>query len=112
MNIAAIPRPSRPSPNAVPVEIVTNNEPQTTLSDTHYDRLEAILIEKIQTYIQSGMINLYFKYCYSFFILAMKSVFEPYRDMKDNLHKELAAKLLATDTVIKQTITQIFRSKV
>jgi hypothetical protein len=42
----------------------------------------------------------------------MKSVFEPYRDMKDNLHKDLAAKLLATDTVIKQTITQIFRSKV
>jgi hypothetical protein len=47
-----------------------------------------------------------------FSILAMKSVFEPYRDMKDNLHKDLAAKLLATDTVIKQTITQIFRSKV
>jgi hypothetical protein len=46
------------------------------------------------------------------FILAMKSVFEPYRDLKDNLHKDLAAKLLATDTVIKQTITQIFRSKV
>jgi hypothetical protein len=44
--------------------------------------------------------------------IAMKSVFEPYRDMKDNLHKDLAAKLLATDTVIKQTITQIFRSKV
>ena len=42
----------------------------------------------------------------------MKSVFEPYRDLKDNLHKDLAAKLLATDTVIKQTITQIFRSKV
>ena len=43
---------------------------------------------------------------------AMKSVFEPYRDLKDNLHKDLAAKLLATDAVIKQTITQIFRSKV
>jgi hypothetical protein len=42
----------------------------------------------------------------------MKSVFEPYRDIKDNLHKDLTAKLLATDTVIKQTITQIFRSKV
>jgi hypothetical protein len=42
----------------------------------------------------------------------MKSVFEPYRDLKDNLHKDLTAKLLATDTVIKQTITQIFRSKV
>ncbi len=42
----------------------------------------------------------------------MISVFEPYREMKDNLHKDLAAKLLATDTVIKQTITQIFRSKV
>ena len=45
-------------------------------------------------------------------ILVMKSAFEPYRDLKDNLHKDLAAKLLATDTVIKQTITQIFRSKV
>jgi hypothetical protein len=44
--------------------------------------------------------------------LAMKSVFEPYRDLKDNLHKELTAKLLATDTVIKQSMTQIFRSKV
>lgn len=42
----------------------------------------------------------------------MQSVFEPYRDLKDNLQKELTAKLLATDTVIKQTITQIFRSKV
>jgi hypothetical protein len=42
----------------------------------------------------------------------MKSVFEPYKDLKDNLHKDLTAKLLATDTVIKQTITQIFRSKV
>ncbi len=42
----------------------------------------------------------------------MKSVFEPYRDLKDNLHKDLTAKLLATDTVIKQTISQIFRSKV
>ena len=48
-------RPSRPSPNAAPVEVLTTNEPQTTLSDTHYDRLEAILIEKIQTYIQGGM---------------------------------------------------------
>jgi len=46
------------------------------------------------------------------FLLAMKSVFEPYRDIKDNLHKDLTAKLLATDAVIKQTITQIFRSKV
>ncbi|CAF0896830.1 unnamed protein product [Adineta ricciae] len=88
-------RPSRPSPNAAPVEVLATNEPQTTLSDTHYDRLEAILIEKIQTYIQN----------------AMTSVFEPYREMKDNLHKDLAAKLLATDNVIKQTITQIFRSK-
>jgi hypothetical protein len=42
----------------------------------------------------------------------VKSVFEPYRDLKDDLHKDLTAKLLATDTVIKQTITQIFRSKV
>ncbi|CAF2505505.1 unnamed protein product [Rotaria sp. Silwood2] len=88
-------RPSRPSPNAAPVQVLTTNESQATLSDIHYDRLEAMLIEKIQTYVQG----------------AMKSVFEPYRDMKDNLHKDLAAKLLATDTVIKQTITQIFRSK-
>lgn len=42
----------------------------------------------------------------------MKSAFEPYHDLKDNLHKDLAAKLSAIDTVIKQTITQIFRSKV
>lgn len=42
----------------------------------------------------------------------MKSVFEPYRELKDTLHKDLAAKLLATDNVIKQTVTQIFRSKV
>lgn len=42
----------------------------------------------------------------------MKSAFEPYLDFKDNLHKELAAKLAATDNVIKQTITQTFRSKV
>ncbi|CAF0952223.1 unnamed protein product [Rotaria sp. Silwood1] len=88
-------RPSRPSPNAAPVQVLTIDESPATLSDTHYDRLEAILIEKIQTYVED----------------AMKSVFEPYRDMKDNLHKDLAAKLLATDTVIKQTITQIFRSK-
>ncbi|CAF3792853.1 unnamed protein product [Rotaria magnacalcarata] len=88
-------RPSRPSPNAAPVQLVANNESQTPLSDVHYNRLEALLIEKTETYVQD----------------AMKSVFEPYRDMKDNLHKDLAAKLLATDTVIKQTITQIFRSK-
>ncbi|CAF1247376.1 unnamed protein product [Rotaria sordida] len=88
-------RPSRPSPNAAPVQVLTTDESPAILSDTHYDRLEAMLIEKIQTYVQG----------------AMKSVLEPYRDMKDNLHKDLAAKLLATDTVIKQTITQIFRSK-
>ncbi|CAF0777300.1 unnamed protein product [Rotaria sp. Silwood1] len=88
-------RPSRPSPNTAPIDIIATNEPELTLTDAHYDRLEAILIEKIQTYVQA----------------AMKSVFEPYRDLKDNLHKDLAAKLLATDTVIKQTITQIFRSK-
>ncbi|CAF0842028.1 unnamed protein product [Adineta steineri] len=93
--LGVVSRQSRPSPNSFPLDIVTNNESQTTLSDTHYDRLEAILIEKIQTYVQS----------------AMKSVFEPYREMKDNLHKDLAAKLLSTDNVIRQTITQIFRSK-
>ncbi|CAF1032824.1 unnamed protein product [Adineta steineri] len=92
---SVVSRQSRPSPNSFPLDIVANNESQTTLSDTHYDRLEAILIEKIQTYVQS----------------AMKSVFEPYREMKDNLHKDLAAKLLSTDNVIRQTITQIFRSK-
>ncbi|CAF1564619.1 unnamed protein product, partial [Adineta steineri] len=90
-----ISRPSRPSPNTAPIDILTPNEPQVILTDAHYDRLEAMLIEKIETYVQG----------------AMKSVFEPYRDLKDNLHKDLTAKLLATDTVIKQTISQIFRSK-
>lgn len=68
----------------------------------------------MQAYIQAGTLNnlsLLFPLHFSL-SLAMQSVFEPYRDMKDNLHKDLAAKLLATDTVIKQTITQIFRSKV
>ena len=108
-------RPSRPSPNAAPVEIVSTSESSSTISDAHYDRLEAILIDKMQTYIQAGMTkkNLCFLSLHSLSLsLAMQSVFEPYRDMKDNLHKDLAAKLLATDTVIKQTITQIFRSKV
>ena len=40
-------RPSRPSPNAAPVEVLT------TLSDVHYDRLEVILMEKIQSYLQA-----------------------------------------------------------
>ncbi|UJR37417.1 hypothetical protein I4U23_030121 [Adineta vaga] len=88
-------RPNRPSPNAATVDILTTNEPQVILADAHYDRLEGMLVEKIETYVQG----------------AMKAVFEPYRDLKDNLHKDLTAKLLATDTVIKQTITQIFRSK-
>ncbi|CAF1117553.1 unnamed protein product, partial [Didymodactylos carnosus] len=44
-------------------------------------------------------------------IAAVKAVFEPYKDLKDNLHKDLAHKLLATDNVIKSTMTQIFRSK-
>lgn len=106
-------RPSRPSPNAAPVEIVSIAEPSSTLSDAHYDRLEAILIDKMQTYIQAGTRRkrLFFS-SVLISIVAMQSVFEPYRDMKDNLHKDLAAKLLATDTVIKQTMTQIFRSKV
>ena len=47
-------RPSRPSPNTAPVEIITPAEPQVTLSDAQYDRLEAMLIEKIQSYVQSG----------------------------------------------------------
>ena len=58
--LGIVPRPSRPSPNAAPVEVITSNEPQATLSDVHYDRLEAILIEKIQTYVQSGRIQLHF----------------------------------------------------
>ncbi len=57
--LGVVSRPSRPSPNALPLEIITTNEPQATLSDEHYDRLEAILIEKIQTYVQGGMINLF-----------------------------------------------------
>ena len=35
--------------------MVTSNEPQVTLTDAHYDRLEAMLIEKIQIYIQGGV---------------------------------------------------------
>ena len=63
-------RPSRPSPNAAPVEVLATTEPQTTLSDTHYDRLEAILIEKIQTYIQNGMRRISFVLtCQLFFFL-------------------------------------------
>lgn len=92
---------------------MSTHEPQVTLSDAHYDRLEAMLIEKVQAHVQTGKIST-ISTLHHFFslLLAMKSVFEPYRDLKDNLHKDLAAKLLATDTVIKQTITQIFRSKV
>ena len=108
-------RPSRPSPNAAPVEILATHEPQVTLSDTHYDRLEAILIEKIQTLVQSGEFLSFFifnRHIVELNSLGMKSAFEPYRDLKDNLHKDLAAKLSATDSVIKQTITQTFRSKV
>lgn len=47
-------RPSRPSPNAAPTDTLTTNEPQVTLTDAHYDRLEAILVEKIQNYVQNG----------------------------------------------------------
>ena len=53
--LGVISRPNRPSPNAAPVDIVTANEPHVTLTDAHYDRLEAMLIEKIQTYVQGGM---------------------------------------------------------
>ena len=60
-------RPSRPSPNAAPVEVLATTEPQTTLSDTHYDRLEAILIEKIQTYIQNGMRRISFVLTFQLF---------------------------------------------
>jgi hypothetical protein len=62
--LGVVSRPSRPSPNAAPVEIVTTSESQAQLSDTHYDRLESMLIEKIQIYVQGGIrnISLYFKY--------------------------------------------------
>ncbi len=49
-----LPRPSRPSPNTAPTDVLTTNEPQVTLTDAHYDRLETILVEKIQNYVQSG----------------------------------------------------------
>lgn len=112
-SLGIVSRPSRPSPNAAPVQVLSNNESQMPLSDAHYSRLEALLIEKIETYVQNSRKILHVLYFLFFtFLLAMKSVFEPYREMKDNLHKDLAAKLFATDTVIKQTITQIFRSKV
>lgn len=42
----------------------------------------------------------------------MNSIFEPYQQLKDQLHKDLSAKLLATDAVMKETIGQMFRSKV
>ncbi len=48
-------RASRPSPNTAPVDIITTNESQLILTDSHYDRLEAMLIEKIETYVQGGM---------------------------------------------------------
>ena len=48
-------RPNRPSPNSAPVEVLTSSEPQKTLSDVNYDRLEQILIEKIQNYLQTGL---------------------------------------------------------
>ena len=49
-----LPRPSRPSPSTAPIDVLTTNEPQVTLTDAHYDRLEAILVEKIQNYVQGG----------------------------------------------------------
>jgi hypothetical protein len=54
-SLGIVSRPSRPSPNAASLEIITTNEPQVTLTDAHYDRLEAMLIEKIQAYVQGGM---------------------------------------------------------
>lgn len=107
-------RPSRPSPHAAPVEIVTGNEQTTTLTDVNYDRLESILVEKLQVYLQTGSLlrteNLRFELWFVF--SAMQSIFEPYEQVKDNMHKDLPAKLFATDSVIKQTVGQIFRSKV
>ena len=37
------------------MDIIATNEPHVTLADAHYDRLEAMLIEKIETYVQGGM---------------------------------------------------------
>jgi hypothetical protein len=52
--LGVIPRTNRPSPNTASLDIITTNEPHVALTDAHYDRLEAILIEKIQTYVQGG----------------------------------------------------------
>ena len=41
----------------------------------------------------------------------MNAIFEPYQQLKEQLHKDLAAKLLATDNAMKQTLGQMFRSK-
>ncbi|CAF1073408.1 unnamed protein product, partial [Didymodactylos carnosus] len=86
---------TRPNPSD---NVTSNNgslNSDLNLTDAHYARLENILVEKIQVYVQG----------------AVKAVFEPYKDLKDNLHKDLAHKLLSTDNVIKSTMTQIFRSK-
>ena len=48
------PRPSRPNSNAASADASTTNEVQATLADVHYDQLEGILVEKIQTYLQDG----------------------------------------------------------
>jgi len=63
-----ITRPSRPSPNAAPVEIVPTSDIPTTLSDVNYDQLEAILIEKIQTYLQTGRPSFSEQFSISIFI--------------------------------------------
>jgi len=53
--LGVVSRASRPSPNTAQVDIITTNESQLILTDSHYDRLEAMLIEKIETYVQGGM---------------------------------------------------------
>lgn len=109
---SAMHRPSRPSPSsATPVNAVaigTSNEEE--FSDFHSDRLENFLRERIpmsESYDESSEIQP--STCFS---SAMNTIFEPYQQLKDHLHKDLAGKLLATDTVIKQALGQMFRSKV
>lgn len=48
-------RPSRPSPSVPLTDVISSHEPELTLTDAHYDRLETLLMEKIQAHIQAGM---------------------------------------------------------
>ena len=51
---SSVSRPSRPNSNAASAEASTSNGIQATLTDVHYDQMEGILQEKIQTYLQDG----------------------------------------------------------